>query len=355
MNILFYPGEYPFCYYVRGYLPGIYSKQMVVSDFITHIDRSDQQRIKQQLEKADIVVFQRPKTKETLNLIKLLKSKGKKVIYENDDTYLYGKGINPELLENDAQRAKAKEMSELTNEILSICDGAIASTDVLRDEYALTNPNVVTLKNCIDPLDKFPCKKNETGKFRVGFIGSVTTNDDYKHIKDQIKQLDERGDITIVVMGVKYRDGTFIPFMKDDFDFWSTIKNIEWHPYVKITEYMLSIANLALDVAIIPRKASYFNSCKSNLKFLEMSLLGIPVIAQGFDGSPYEQDKDYLTLVSDNSKWYDEIVKAKENYSEYKAKAMKAQEYVLKEYNIKHYAPTWVEAIKQLCKFQQTS
>jgi hypothetical protein len=83
-------------------------------------------------------------------------------------------------------------------------------------------------------------------------------------------------------------------------------------------------------------------------------LLGIPVIAQGFEGSPYNQDKDHLTLVTDNSQWYNEIVKIKENYSEYKAKAMKAQEYVLQEYNIKHYAPTWVEAINKLCKFQKT-
>lgn len=353
--ILFLNGKYPFCYYYRGYLPGVYSKQMVVKDFLTHFDQTNPEKVIEQAKYADIIVLQRPNTKEALDLVRLFKKLGKRVIFENDDTYLYGKGINPELLENDKQRQVAKEISETTNEILRLCDGAIASTEILAKEYGEINPNVVVLKNCIDPLDKLPCKKNITGKFRIGFIGSVTTNEDYVHIKDQIRQLDERGDVTIVIMGVKYKDGTNLSFMQKDADFWSTIKNIEWHPYCKITEYMHKLSQLALDVAIIPRMDSYFNRCKSNLKFLEMSLLQIPVIAQGFDGSPYQQDKDYLTLVYDNDDWYNTVISVKDNYSKYKDLAVDAQAYVLENYNIKSYAQEWVKQINKLCKFQKNT
>ena len=139
--------------------------------------------------------------------------------------------------------------------------------------------------------------------------------------------------------------------MKDDFEFWNSLKNVEWHSYVPVTEYMMTVASLALDLAIIPRKESYFNRCKSNLKFLEMSLLGIPVLAQGFsDGtSPYQgRDEPYLSLVTDNSKWYNSIISVKDKYSEYKLKAIRAQEYVLQEYNIKTYAPRWIETIQDL-------
>lgn len=348
--ILFLNGEYPFCYYYRGYLPGIYSKQMVVTDFITHLDKADQTRINEQIQRAEIIVLQRPKDQKVLDLVYKLKSLGKKVIFENDDTYLYGKGIDPSMLENDAQREIAKQMSDTTNKILKLCDGAIASTPILAKEYGETNPNVCVLKNCIDPLDEFKCKPNDTGKFRIGFIGSVTTNDDYIHIKDAIMRLDERNDVTIVVMGVKYKDGTFAKFMEKDHEFWSTLKNIEWHSYVKVTEYMMTLSKLKLDIAIIPRKESYFNKCKSNLKFLEMSLLRIPVIAQGFEDSPYEQDKDYLTLVYNNDNWYNEIIKSKDNYSEYKSKANNAHDYVLENYNIKNYAQEWVKQIYNLCK-----
>lgn len=353
MKILFIPGKYPFCYYVRGYLPGVYSNNMVVSDFVKLGTDISHESIVKQAKIADVIVFQRPNEKKTLELIRILKSMGKKVIFENDDTYLVNKGIILDRLESDKQRKIAIEMSDTTNEILSICDGAIASTEILADEYRALNNNVAVLKNCIDPLDKFITKKNTTGKFRIGFVGSVTTNDDYIHIKEQIKRLDERGDITIVVMGVVYKDGSYLSFMKDDYWFWSMLKNVEWHPYVNVTEYMSTVASLALDVAIIPRVDSYFNKCKSNLKFLEMSLLGIPVIAQGFkDGlSPYQgKDEEFMTVVVDNNKWYDTVIRVKDDYSTYANLAKKACDYVLKEYNIKTYAKVWVDTISKLIK-----
>jgi hypothetical protein len=141
--------------------------------------------------------------------------------------------------------------------------------------------------------------------------------------------------------------------MDKDFLFWDSLKNVEWHPYVNVTEYMMTIANLALDLAIIPREDSYFNRCKSNLKFLEMSLLQIPVIAQGFatrDG-PYDGvDSKYMTVIYDNSTWYDKIVEIRYDYQKYKRLAEKARKYVLRNYNITKYAKEWTKTIKKLCK-----
>lgn len=351
MKILFLPGEYPFCYYYRGYLPGVYSNQMVVKDFLTIRRGSPAKNIIEQVKRADVVVLQRPKDEKTLKLVHTIKSMGKKVIFENDDTYLVGKGIPLEILETDKQREIVKYFDFHIKEILKLADGAIASTPILAEEYSVINQNVAVLKNTIDPLDEFPVKQNTTGKFRVGIIGSVTTNDDYVHISEQIRQLDERGDVTLVVLGVKYKDGSHIKYMQKDYDFWASLKNVEWHPYVNVTEYMSTIADLALDLAIIPRKESYFNECKSNLKFLEMSLLHIPVIAQGFQSKkgPYDGvDSEYMTVIYDNSLWYDEIIKVKDNYFAYKNLAHKAHDYVLKNYNIATYANEWLETIGRL-------
>jgi len=118
------------------------------------------------------------------------------------------------------------------------------------------------------------------------------------------------------------------------------------------------ITDLALDLAIIPRNDSYFNRCKSNLKFLEMSLLKIPVLAQGFsDGlSPYKGDVEpYLTLVMNNSEWYNYIINIKDDYQTYSKLAEKAHDYVLKEYNIVTYANEWTKQIEQLCKSTKKS
>lgn len=354
-KIFFLNGAYDGCYYYRGYMPGVYSGQYVVGDFIAK--QFDMEDIVTKAKDADIVVIQRPHEPRRAEIAKILKKMGKKIIFENDDSYLPDKGIPMHLLQNDKQRDIAREMSRHLNETLSICDGAVASTEFLANEYREINKNTIVLKNCIDPLDEYQCTKNDTGKFRIGFIGSVSTNDDYLHIKDQIKRLDDHGGFTIVVFGVKFKDGSILTACDDDRDFWESLKNIEWQPFVPVSDYYYTISRLALDLAVIPRKEHYFNQCKSNLKFLEMSLLHIPVIAQGFgDGtSPYQGiDEEYMTVIVDNDTWYDRIIDIKENYDTYKLLAEKAHDYVITNYNIVNYAQTWYDEIIKLCKFQQT-
>lgn len=352
MKILYIPCEYDGCYYYRGYMPGVYTDQMVTGDFIGK--QFDTEKILEQTKRADVVVLQRPNEPKRHRLAQLLKQQGKKVIFENDDTYDVEKGIPMHLLENDNQRDIARKISAFLDETLKICDGAIASTPLLAEEYRRFNPNVAVCKNCIDPLDEYECKENTTGKFRIGLVGSVTTNHDYYHIKDQIKKLDDRGDITIVLFGLVFKDGSKLPACQDDFAFWNSLKNIEWQPFVPVSLYYPTIADLALDLAIIPRKEHYFNQCKSNLKFLEMSLLKIPVLAQGFtDGtSPYQgADEEYMSVLIGGDGWYDKIIEIKDNYQQYKSLANKAHDYVLKDYNIQSYAHTWTETIEKLCKF----
>lgn len=353
MKIFYLQGDYPFCYYYRGYLPGIYSNQLVVSEFLRKDMNTDDEIMYKKAMASDVVCFQRPSSQAAYDLALLLRQKGKKIIFDNDDTYA---GIPLARLGNEKRVKIAQELNQNLIKFLKMADGATASTPALLEEYRQYNKNVALLKNCIDPLDEFACKPNTTGKFRIGFIGSVVSNDDYFHIKDQIKRLDERGDVTIVLLGVKLPDGKVMPGMQEDYDFWASLKNTEWHPVVHVTEYMATIASFALDVAIIPRKEHYFNECKSNLKFLEMSLLKIPVLAQGFEKltSPYTQDKDYLTLITDNSTWYDAIMEVKEKHSSYKALALRAHGYVLENYNIAKYASTWQTTIEDLCRFPKS-
>ena len=350
-TIFFVCSQFDGCYFYRGYLPGIYSDSLVIGDFISK--DFNEQEIVANAKKADIIVIQRPNEEKRYKLIQALRNLGKKVIFDNDDTYLPDKGIPMHLLQNDRQREIARQMSDYLNNSLKLCHGAIASTEILAKEYRELNPNTIVLKNTVDPSDALPCKENKTGKFRIGFIGSVTTNDDYVHIKDQLRKLDERGDITFVVFGVKYKDGHILAACDEDLAFWSSLNNVEWQHFVPVNEYYYTISKLALDLAIIPRKEHYFNQCKSNLKFLEMSLLKIPVIAQGFsDGtSPYQGiDEPYMTVIVDNTTWYDKILEAKNDYGRFKSLALKAHEYVLENYNVRKFALEWKKQIINLIK-----
>lgn len=347
MKIFYIQGSYNFCYYYRGYLPAVYSNQTAVREYLYHEEVSMELLTKKALE-ADVIVFQRPSTEPAWKLAYLLKQKGKKIIFDNDDSY---GGVPLARLGNEKRVQIAKQLSKNLNDFVKLADGVTVSTETLAEEYRKLNPNVAVLKNCIDPLDEVPCRKNETGKFRIGLIGSVTTNDDYNHITEDLKRLHDRDDVTLVILGVKLNNGKSMPGLQEDFDFWASLPKIEWHSSVNVTDYYVKVSDLALDLAIIPRKEHYFNQCKSNLKFLDMSLLKIPVLAQGFsDGtSPYQgADEKYMGIVMPNESWYDRIMEIKEKHSEYKELALKAHDYILENYNIHTYAPMWTLAIEKL-------
>jgi len=129
--------------------------------------------------------------------------------------------------------------------------------------------------------------------------------------------------------------------------------NIEWQPFVMMADYFDTLNELRLDLMVIPRKDDYFNRCKSNLKFLEASMLEIPCVAQGFtDGkSPYQidpEDAKYMTIVTDNSKWLETIDELIKNKEKRRAMGKRAKEYVMSKYQIKDNIGRWEETYKKL-------
>lgn len=350
MRVFFLPGAYDGCYYYRGYLPGIASGHKVVLDFSSN--KFNQEILYEECMKADVIVMQRPNEPIRANLARLLKKKGKKIIFENDDTYLPDKGVPLNMLPNQKQKDLAVKMNNHLYSTVKIADAVVASTPLLAEEYKSLNKNVHVIPNFIDPLDEEPKQVNDTGKYRVGFIGSVASNDDYTHIKDQITRLAMRGDITIVIFGIKQKSGRILTGYKDDYDFWSNLPNIEWQPFVPMTNYYHTLASLKLDLIMIPRKESYFNRCKSNIKFLEASLLRIPVVAQGFttNDSPYEQnpeDSKHMVLVKDNS-WYESVVDLLENKEKRDIMAENAHDYVINNYNINDHTHLWEQVLQTI-------
>ncbi len=57
-------------------------------------------------------------------------------------------------------------------------------------------------------------------------------------------------------------------------------KKIEYHPWVKLTDYPYAIYNLNIQAAIAPLANNNFNKAKSDLKWYEMCAYGIPCICQ---------------------------------------------------------------------------
>lgn len=343
MKVYYIGSNYDGCYYVRCLLPQRENGwDGQIKSFLISPD-SPEMMMKKSMN-SDIVVFHRPDQKAKVEVIKLLKQAGKKIVVDNDDTYLPDSGADVPTFGRKKEILDA--INENLNEAYSIADLVTASTDILAEEFKKHNPNVVTLKNCIDPDDWSEPKRNEGDKIRVGLIGSVTTAD-YKEIKNVLKYLSDSPIHQLVVFGLppKGEDTKILQeVMKEHIEFWESL-DIEWQPLVNIQEYKYVLNELKLDIALIPRTENYFNKCKSNLKYLELSMCEVPCIVSSFKDSPYENDK--VIKCENEQDWFSAL-----NYLENKEFRRElgiiAKEHVLKEYNIQDKASLWEEEYYKL-------
>lgn len=343
MKVYYVGSNYDGCYYVRCLLPQRENGwDGQIKSFIIAPDNPN--TMFQKAMASDVVVFHRPDQKAKVEAMKLLKQAGKKVVFDNDDTYLPDSGADVPTF--GRKKEILDTINENLNEAIKVADLVTASTDFLAEEYKKLNPNVVTLKNCVDPEDWSEPKRNEGDKIRVGLIGSVVTAD-YKEIKPILKYLSDSQDHQLVVFGLPPKqDDTKVlqKVMKEHIDFWETL-DIEWQPLVNIQEYKYVLNELRLDLALIPRTDNYFNKCKSNLKFLELAMCEVPCAVSTFKDSPYENDTVIKCKTEED--WMKAINLTKE---ELRKLGKTSKEYVLREYNIQDKAELWEQAYNTICE-----
>lgn len=347
---------YKSCYYVRCLQPLIHNGWSGEQTSL-RTPRVSNQQMFQDAMKADIVVFHRPIDVNQLKIAVLLKQLGKIVIMDNDDTYSKDSGVPTHMFGklNEKLKKAVGRIDDVLKKFAEIADMVTLSTDFLAKEYEGVNKNVVVLKNCIDPLDWGKPKKNESNEVRIGIIGSVASNKDYEPITKLLDTLKERGGIKIVLFALPHKSEETkwaVDVYKPEFDFWNQY-NPEWTPFCQVEDYMDTLNNLRLDIMLIPRADTYFNRAKSNLKFLEASILEIPVVAQGFeDGlSPYQvnpEDSKHMLIAMNEQEWIDKTLYLIDNKDKRIELGKKAREYVITNYNIADNAHKWADAYKKL-------
>lgn len=299
---------------------------------------------------ADIVVFHRPNDERSLEAATLLRSAGKKIVMDNDDTY---KGLDTMKLGKVFNK-----IDKAIDEFAKFADLVTCSTEFLAEEYRKLNAKVVVLPNCVDPED-WPepdeILRNDSEKVRIGITGSVGLNSDIDEFRWALQKLSDRDDVQLVLFALPPKDETTVErvqkMYEEEYKFWESL-NIEWQPFVAMEDYIETLNGLRLDMIVIPRKDDYFNRCKSNLKFLEASMLEIPVVAQGFpDGkSPYqgEEDEKYMDIVVDKWDWMKAIEPLVQDKEMRRKIGQEAREYVSGKYAIEKNIHLWQETYQSL-------
>lgn len=304
---------------------------------------------------ANIIVFHRPEEPAKLELAKILKSKGKKIVFDNDDTLKHDGGFRfNAYMDMERVRRGMEKLNTTIDSFIKISDLVTCSTEFLAEEYRKINKNVVVLPNCVDPFYFDLPIRNEEDVVRIGIVGSLALTDDLDLIEPIVRHYEKDKRVRLVLFSLPpdKEDKYTRKLYQEEYKLWESV-SIEWQPLVPFENYYDTLNNLRLDMMIIPRKDNYFNRCKSNVKFLEASMFEIPVIASGFPDkkSPYEvepKNAKHMVIVSDETQWIPEIEKMIADKKSRRAMGKKAKKYVEKEYNIEKHARKWLSAYESI-------
>jgi glycosyltransferase involved in cell wall biosynthesis len=274
----------------------------------------------------DVIVFQRIQNKEALALIAKLKEDNDhvKIVAEIDDSI----GEVPL-----SSTLPWKKHHMWAAEHLFRSDAVICSTEYLGNSIKkiIGDKPVYVAPNCISKdtwNPKLTDKIND--RFRIGYIGGASHDEDLRIVYRGLKPiLDTQDDFELVI-----RYGGFKPEWLEDhplIDF----ERVDCH----ISKYPQLLADLSLDIGIAPLRDSEFNRCKSNIKFLEMASIGVPLVASNVE--PYKNTKGDIVLVeNDPTKFAQAILDRLSKTTNVKVDRDKARKKLrtnmFRNYNMKH-------------------
>lgn len=207
---------------------------------------------------ADVLVFARQSQPTAISEILRWQRLGKKIVLDFDDNFFQ---LTPD---NPAYKAYPRIALERMALLATEADLITVSTEPLADSYRHLNKNVVVLPNCLDE-EVFQKERKPTDRTVIGWQGGITHREDLRLVKSPINNLMRRFDFDFVLAGYNPRD------------FFRRFEFREWVMFSDDLNYYSSFADFS--IGICPLRRTPFNECKSDIKFLEYSALGIPTVA----------------------------------------------------------------------------
>jgi len=242
------------------------------------------------IDQADIIVIQRfyPR-KGTIPFIEKMLSSGKPVIYEVDD-------LLTDLPEGDSRKFWARETAELLPWLLPRVTAITVSTPLLAKAFSSMTPSIHVIPNLVD-TDLFrPASPKSTGPVVIGFSATSPQVPDLLCIEKALFRVAER-----------YGNNVAFSFIGHATPGVATLPGFRYVDFQKdYVSYGNALSSSGIDIAIVPLQDNRFNSCKSNIKWLEYSACGIAGIYA--DLPPYNTSVEHGTngvLVNDDpDNWF---------------------------------------------------
>jgi glycosyltransferase involved in cell wall biosynthesis len=229
-------------------------------------------------DEADAIVIQRDFPRHLAlyqTVTDWARAQSKPIIYELDDLLL-------ELPDGHPEKEYFDTVGDVMHQAITEADAVIVSTISLAEYVRAYNPNTWLLPNYLDDASwalrsKPPSKTS--GPIVIGYMGGATQTHlpDLQMVLPALKRLREQYAHKVLLRFW----GTFPPELKGT----PQVEFIEetFPDYETFGRYF---SKQDVDIVIAPLKDNLFNRCKSGIKFLEYSALGVPGIYSRI--APYE-------------------------------------------------------------------
>lgn len=249
--------------------------------------------------------FRCPITEEIDSFIELAKYYNKPVFFDIDDLVIDKKYTDqiPYLKTMSAEEKKVYDDGvERTKQTLLKCDYAITTTSALANELknyvadVYINRNVASEKMLKYSERAKANVQKEKDKIILGyFSGSITHNSDFEMILPAIKKvMQENSNVYLKVVGE-------LNMPKELDDLKDRIISSPFMEWKKLPELIASV-----DINLAPLEDTLFNAAKSENKWVEASMVGVPTIASNIGAFAEEIEHGVDGILCANEKEWEE-------------------------------------------------
>ncbi len=285
----------------------------------------------------DMMVMQRADQAETIALSLAIREQSNcPIVFEIDDN-IYDVSTSSPSYRYWYPGSPLFEIAEL---FMSNVDALTVSTPELVDAYKHLNPNIYVLPNCQDPDDWEGIERpTPEDKLVIGWAGSNTHYDDLHMIRRVIKKiLRNNPNVVFRVIGS-------LP------DFLEGVPGVEFRrDVVGVRKWPAKLAELNFDIGLAPVVDRPFNRSKSNIKWQEYAMLGIPTVASNIGA--YKEIQSGVTGFTADSEagWLAHIQYLINNPELADSVGEQAKQYVLDNHNIQKNIGAWESVYEQIIK-----
>lgn len=238
---------------------------------------SMEEALKYSLEKyASIVIYRGSIPKQVRKLVNKAHKLSKKVFYDIDDLVFDYKSVaGLDFMNNEYK--DFKEYCDNIRKSMQLCDAYITSTITLARQIkkcmdcneVYVNRNVASAEMAILSVAEKAHVKKDSEKIVLGYFSGTKTHDkDFELIKDVLLDILEKHSNVWLRLGGQIKTAKeFAPYV-------DRIEIFEFVSWKKLPELIAEV-----DINLMPLESTIFHECKSENKWQEAALVGVPTIA----------------------------------------------------------------------------